>query len=464
MTTLHNGARCLLNKVTANRKFARDSIILISGTFLAQLINVMSAPILTRLYSPSEFGILGLFVTITGIIVPIATLRYESAIMLPEEKEEAIHLFWLCIIISIIMASISFVVVIYLRDPIASLLRAESLAPWLLSVPFFFLIYGWINALQILLSREKLFKELSFAKICQSATCATVQITTNFFHIIQNVGLLIGYVISIFSQALLLMSNFWKPEINKIKIPLFNAGMIKNVAKKYYKFPLYAAPQSLINFAATQGMNLIIAVLFTPYVVGQYFLAVKMLSLPTSLVAQSISPAFYQRMVSLRDDSEAATNFIIKFISNLFFIIIPPMILLYFLTPLLFKICFGSHWIEAGKYAQALIPYYVFSFVGFSVGQVFFIYEKQEYGVFYNIVDIILKIFALLAGAKFGGIIFSLFLYGIAGSIMYSVVLILAIRWAGCKWGDMPSKIVLVSVRSIKEELMMIKNSVLKNH
>ena len=58
--------------------FAGDVLKLVSGTTFAQLLAILAAPVLTRLYAPDAFGILALFSSITGILGVIACLRYES--------------------------------------------------------------------------------------------------------------------------------------------------------------------------------------------------------------------------------------------------------------------------------------------------------------------------------------------------------------------------------------------------
>ena len=63
-----------------------------TGTSLAQAIPIIISPILTRIYTPEDFGLLALFLSITNIIGSVANGRYELAIMLPKEDEDAINI------------------------------------------------------------------------------------------------------------------------------------------------------------------------------------------------------------------------------------------------------------------------------------------------------------------------------------------------------------------------------------
>src|SRR5690554_2501445 len=78
--------------------FATDVLKLVTGTTLAQIIVVLTSPLLTRLYGPEAFGFYALFASITGILGVIACMRYELAIMLPKTDEEAANLLGLSLL------------------------------------------------------------------------------------------------------------------------------------------------------------------------------------------------------------------------------------------------------------------------------------------------------------------------------------------------------------------------------
>ncbi len=82
-----------LIKGKLNNPLLKSFGVLLSGTLFAQGIGYAIAPILTRLYSPAEFGELALFMRITGFISAVATLRYELAIPLPKEDKDAYLLY-----------------------------------------------------------------------------------------------------------------------------------------------------------------------------------------------------------------------------------------------------------------------------------------------------------------------------------------------------------------------------------
>ena len=91
-------------------EFTKNVLTLSIGTTLAQALPIAVSPILTRIYSPDDFGILALFISISLIFGSIANLRYELAVVLPERDEDAISVFILGCIVTFIISSVLFVV------------------------------------------------------------------------------------------------------------------------------------------------------------------------------------------------------------------------------------------------------------------------------------------------------------------------------------------------------------------
>ena len=59
-------------------------LTLLSGGAAAFLIGYVAKLVLLRLYDPADFGVYEFVVAIVGILIPVASLRYEDAIVLPK--------------------------------------------------------------------------------------------------------------------------------------------------------------------------------------------------------------------------------------------------------------------------------------------------------------------------------------------------------------------------------------------
>ncbi|HHX8502286.1 TPA: hypothetical protein ACVO0Q_004674, partial [Vibrio diabolicus] len=59
--------------------FFKNVFVIFSGTVVAQVLNILSIPFITRLYGPEAYGMLGSFNAIATIFIPIVSLAYVYA-------------------------------------------------------------------------------------------------------------------------------------------------------------------------------------------------------------------------------------------------------------------------------------------------------------------------------------------------------------------------------------------------
>ena len=71
--------------------FAKSVAIISGGTAFAQVLNALFSPIITRIYNPNEYGVLTVYSSILGIIIVIASLKYELGIPIAEDDEKAVN-------------------------------------------------------------------------------------------------------------------------------------------------------------------------------------------------------------------------------------------------------------------------------------------------------------------------------------------------------------------------------------
>src|ERR1700760_1541588 len=85
--------------------FAANVVLLSGGASLGHCFTLAAAPLLTRLYVPSDIGTLGLFTAFLGVAVVVASLQYDVAIVSADTDKEAAYLVKLSLICAIPMAA-----------------------------------------------------------------------------------------------------------------------------------------------------------------------------------------------------------------------------------------------------------------------------------------------------------------------------------------------------------------------
>jgi O-antigen/teichoic acid export membrane protein len=165
----------------------------------------------------------------------------------------------------------------------------------------------------------------------------------------------------------------------------------------------------------------------------------RVLALPTALAGEAASTVFYQRMASMRTRGESGAPLTTQVFVLLLGAGLMPMGLLFAFAPAAAEWAFGPGWAPAGDYARALVPGLLMLFAVFPLTQSFFIYEKQEYGLVWNVGFLAVSVGAFALGAAVGGPLVSVQFYSLGSAVMYGLVALMAFRWSGAKLGLVPS-------------------------
>ena len=195
----------MLKKIKSD--FSKNLIILLIGASLSQLIPILASIILTRMYTPEDFGIFALFTTITIIISSISTGRYELAIMLPKKNIDALYIFVVSIMIVILVSFILFVIVIFFGENILNLFERIDLFIFLYLIPIMVLIMGFYQSILLLLNRNKSYKNISQSKIVHQLFMALFQIILGLLGFINSLSLVIGSFFGQLYAVILLIKN-----------------------------------------------------------------------------------------------------------------------------------------------------------------------------------------------------------------------------------------------------------------
>jgi len=380
----------LLNKLKPKSEFGRNVLTLMTGTTIAQAIPIAISPILTRLYTPKDFGILALFVVITSIFGSIANGRYELAIMLPKKDEDAINLMALGFVINIFLTITIFIIILLFDSIILALLGNSDIKPWLYLIPITIFLIGCFNLLRFFNNRKKLYKDLAKVNVYKSIGMVIVQLFLGFLKA-GAIGLISG---QIFSQLVSNAKLFFNIKSLNLFIKVKKIKMIKMIAlaKKYKKFPLYNLPNALIDGFRLSMINILIGKFFSISTLGQFSLAWRITQVPSSLIGNSISQVFFQKVSSSKnsDLQKIAKNFILK----ASFIATPLFLVIYLFAEPIFTFVFGKEWQKAGAVASILAPWLFLNFLTSPLSTIFIKLEKQQvlliFGLFYAFVPVLI--------------------------------------------------------------------------
>jgi O-antigen/teichoic acid export membrane protein len=345
----------------SNNPIYKNVLLIGSSVVLAQLISVVTLPIITRLYSPADLGVLGVYSSTLFIVVVFASLKYEFAYTLPKKDETAANLFALCLLL-LTVTSIAFSIVLLLaKGLIINNFHLESLDLYLWLLIPGFIGMGLYTILNYWAIRQRDYQRIAATKINQSASGAVCKIVLGLFSF-GSTGLIIGHIISQVAGIGTFLRAMWKTDRDNRKKISFSG--IKSVAKEYKKFPLFTLPQQLVNTLSLQLPVFMLLSIYGVQVVGFYTLAQSLLVLPVNFISSSLSQVFTGEVSKLvREDCLEMKSFYIKTLTHLCLVGIPLIGGVALIAPIITPLIFGASWTDAGWYclplALMVIPQFI---------------------------------------------------------------------------------------------------------
>jgi O-antigen/teichoic acid export membrane protein len=401
-------------------EFIRNVLTLMTGTTIAQAIPVAISPILTRIYTPEDFGVFALFIAITAIFGSIANGRYELAIMLPKKDEDAINIFALGFIITTFISLLLLILVLIFQDKIVDILKNEDIRVWLYFVPIAVFFAGLYNILNYFNNRKKQYKDLAKASILKSIVLAIVQLSIGFIK--QGAtGLISGTIISQFFANTKLLTNIIK---DKVLISKISKVKIIALAKRYKDFPKFSMWAGLANTLSSSLTNILISSFYGIATLGFYSLVQRVLGIPSALIGGAIGQVFFQEATKEKQQTGRAINSFNSTVKKLIIIGVPSFGILFFIVEDLFTFVFGEEWRLAGTYAQIIVPLYLMRFISSTVSSINTVFEKQKIGLYINFL-LLFSTLAIFTLANVFTIKFDIFLYTMTYILLLEYLLIL---------------------------------------
>lgn len=358
--------------------FLRNVTILTGGTVFAQALMVAALPVLTRLYSPEDFSLLAVHVAILGIVTVVSCLRYNIAIPLPEHDSDAMALLAVALLAASGVSLLCALPVILAPEATARLIGQPGLQPYLWMIPVGVFIASIYNALQYWATRKKRFGDVAKTRMTQSFGGVGTQLGFGAVGVIP-FGLLFGSTIANGLGVFRLSRSLWLSE-GSILSNLSLIRMSKN-AREYRRFPIYSVPETFFNSAGLNLPIIIIAATIIGPEAGFLFLAMRVMGLPTRLLASSVAQVYISEApAKLRNGTLA--DFTNRTMWILFRTSAPLLILIGISSPAVFPVIFGAEWVRAGWIIAWLTPWFILQFVASPVSIVLHILEKHRLALF----------------------------------------------------------------------------------
>lgn len=400
--------------------FAGHILTLFTGTFLAQLVPFLVAPVLARLYDPADFGILSLFMSAIAIFGVIAGLRYEFAIVLPARHEEARQVLNLSLVVAVAMALLSLLLVLFLGDAMVRLFDAEPLRPFLGFLPLAILLTGIYQSFNYWSTRHRTFRRNAAARIAQSMSIGLVSLILGLFGL-GALGLISGYLLGLLVAAAVLAWVFVRHPLPWLKA--FNRGEMRQQMKRYKSFAFVNSPHALIDSLLDNGIVFVISIAFGNIVLGWYSWAFRALKVPVSMIGSAVGQVFFERAATINRENQSVRPLMWRIHRNMAAVASPVFLLILLFGPDIFAFVFSEDFRESGKIAQVLLPWIFLNYLISPFSNLPILNNKQPQALAVTLIDLVMRTLALLYGWYVDSFIVGFTLMAIASAILSLLVL-----------------------------------------
>ncbi len=378
--------------------FFKSFLTLFTGTSITRALPVLISPLLTRLYTPEDWGVFALFISSTLVITVFASGRYELAIMLPKNHREAAHLGATSLAMVVLFSALTFTVVTFANSLITQLLGETKISAWLFLIPVSILFTSLFRILNFWSNRRKRYRRIATGMVVQGIVTASVNLAGGLLYK-GPAGLILGTVIGQASAATLLGWAIWRDD--NLKSQIWSPHLMKSAAIRYKQFPLYSTWSAFLNILSLEIPVFILNRSFTSSVTGFYSLAYKALNFPIFIIRQSFSQIFLQRASEIRENESRLSGLVWRTYTTLLMVATIPCAILLVFGDHIFGFVFGSEWITAGRYTQMMSPWILFVFTATPISMLFIVLERQKQSLIFNAVTLTSRIAALWIGIAF---------------------------------------------------------------
>jgi O-antigen/teichoic acid export membrane protein len=186
---------------------------------------------------------------------------------------------------------------------------------------------------------------------------------------------------------------------------------MKRLGRQYILFPKYNMWQGLINNLSGAFPVFILSSYFSTGMAGLYTFGYMILYRPVNLVANAFYQVMFQRFVEKRQQNSSLGPEVLLFLKRTTQVLLLPFIVLGIFFPEIFGFIFGDNWIEAGRYAQILLPWIFMVSLVLPLSFIPDLYKKQRVAMIIDAVKLVARLGGLVVGVILENVYIALALY-----------------------------------------------------
>lgn len=403
------GIRQYINRFR-DSEIIRSVAMLSAGSVLSQIVPVVMSVILSRLYTPEDYGDFGVFINAAAILAVVVSLRYEYAIVRPRREVDAANLTALSCCIAI-----AFCLLLGLGFFVAEKLGIGTVGcyPYKSALLIYTLCIALLQILSNYANRLERYKALTLSTVTRSLSQAAFRLLFGLLH--YGGGLIAGCTLGILSGSLVLLRRL--PALRTIRRSL-SWRQIARLAVTYRNFPCYLMPSGLLNALSHHLPVLLLANFYAREAIGYLSMAIGILYLPMTLIGNALGQVFYKKASVW--EKERTNRLALRILS--FNAVLGGLILalLFLGGEHLFILLLGARWEQVGRYAIYLTPWLIATLCLSPLSWIFDARDRQKTEMWINACMFVCRnALVLVGGLLHLPFLQTLWLYSLAGCLLW---------------------------------------------
>lgn len=403
-----------------------------TGTAVAQMIGFALSPVVSRLFTPSDFGVFGSFGAVSGVIAAGATLEYTQAVMLPKHQDDAINIFLVACLCALGAGALCLLACLMMPSVIHGLMQTSGF--WMLGLLVITTVVSGLNqACQAWCVRVKAFAHTSASQVVRSLSSNGAQVGLGYLGS-GAPGLILSTVLANVLASVNLIGVLL-PALRAHRQSIRWPRMV-HLAKEYRDFPQYSATINVMNTLSLGLPVLLLTHYFGLAAAGAYAFAERIISTPMSFVTRALRQVLFQKACEIHNDGGRLLPLFVKITAGMFAVAVLPSVAFVAWAPPLFAWVFGPEWRTAGEFAQSLTLWLLFMFCNLPSTLFARILRIQHRMFAFDVSLLAARSLALVAGGIFLSATQTVLIFSLVGAGMNLVFIAMVGRELRFREGD----------------------------
>ncbi|HVT40283.1 MAG TPA: oligosaccharide flippase family protein [Gemmatimonadaceae bacterium] len=389
----------LLRRVVRQSAYLKNTLALLSGTFVTQAIVFIASPILSRIFGLEDFGNLANFNAWVSLLMLFGNLRYEHAILVakgPEKTGQAIALTALLSLASFVAYALIAAGIYFFFHGAGYLAHLKSIV---LFIPFGTLSLSLSSLFIQFNVKSGRFKRLASVTAMQVAVALVPQVLLGKLHVRH--ALILGTIVGCVFSAAVFAWFFVREEGMRGVRAGMSAASLRATAREHLNFPRYTLAADAVTVVSQQFIPVFILALFNPAVAGLYAFSIRVVRVPLIVLSTAVAGALRKEAIDLVHGGRSLAGLFSVTVRSLALISLLPLVVVLLFAEPLFGFVFGHQWTGAGRVVQILSPGILFEFIALPLTTFFLVTNTQRYIFAIQVGGFVLLVLALFAGKRY---------------------------------------------------------------